>query len=136
MSRGNITFSLSFVPMSSSRFKFNLLEHHNHPIITDSFSRETIFSHFCTISKERHHFASLCISFLSFICISKNFSINLEYLVSTFLRITVILELNEKILIIKTLTPPVSASLIYESILSMNCSSFRIAHFRLSFILS
>ena len=124
------------MPILSIIFKFNLIEHLNHLVITNSFDREILLTYFCTISKERHHFASLCISFLSFICISKNFSINLEYLVSTFLRITVILELNEKILIIKTLTPPVSASLIYESILSMNCSSFRIAHFRLSFILS
>ena len=61
--RRNIIFSLSFVPMLSSRFKFNLLECLNHPIVTDSFGRGNISSNFCTIINERYDFTSSHMNF-------------------------------------------------------------------------
>ena len=80
--------------MLLSRFKFNLCL--NHPIITNSFDRETIFSYFCTLSKERHRIALSHIDFLSFMCIVKKFSIILDYLVSTFSQNAIKLDFNEK----------------------------------------
>ena len=127
ISRGNITFSLSFMSMPSRRFKFNLLEHLKHPIITDSFDRENIFSYFCTISKERHHFTSSRIKFSSFICIIRKFSIILDYSLSTSSYIIIKLDFNEKSLISKTLIPSTPESLSYES--------FSTEHFRISSIL-
>ena len=91
--RGIITFSLSFMPMSSSRFKTCLLENLLHPITIDSSSRENYSIYFHLTTRERRY-ATFLLSMLSSTSANSYISTTLDYLVSTSSRIAIKLDFN------------------------------------------
>jgi len=122
---------LSFIPISSSRFKAHLLEYSIYPIINLSFSRRNYFAYFYLARKEKNNFTSYFILVsTSSIANKVNFSTTLDYLVTTSSHILIKLDFaniikiyQEKILLLETLTSSTSELPVYDKIFIKNYNS-------------